>query len=160
MFIINAMIYLDLFSCYLRSICTARPHRTCLSLTLTIMWGGYPVGPGPIDVRAEWCVVRCHYWLDSPWCNLLYYKAYCSYLTIYVETHLISGLINHLNFLRLHSSCLTPYGFPRRIRTTTLRRSVGFTIQLIIFKLTRFKSMCSPLSNAEDQALISVLVFE
>ena len=74
---------LTCISCYLRSICTARHHRTWLSLTLTIMWVGYLVGPGPIDVRAEWCVVRCHYWLDNAWCNLLYYKAYCSYLTIH-----------------------------------------------------------------------------
>ena len=73
---------LTCISCYLRLICTARHHRTWLSLTLTIMWGGYPVGPGPIDVKVEWCIVRCHFWLDSPWCNLLYYKAYCSYLTI------------------------------------------------------------------------------
>ena len=64
-----------------------------------------------------------------------------------------------LNFLNL-SKILTPYGFPRRIRTTTLRRFVGYKIQLIIFTLTWFKSICSPLSNAEDQALISVLVFE
>ena len=85
---INHTIYLLLMlwyiltciSCYLRSICTTRHQRTWIILTLTIMWGGYPVGPGPIDVRVEWCVVRCHYWLDSPWCNLLYYKAYCSYL--------------------------------------------------------------------------------
>ena len=53
---------------------------------------------------------------------------------------------------------LTPYGVPRRIHTTTLRRSGSFTIQLGILKLTWYKSICSPLSNAEDQALISVLV--
>ena len=73
---------LTCISCYLRSICTARYHRIWLSLALTIMWGGYPVGPGPIDARVEGCVVRCHYWQDSPWSNLLYYKAYCSNLSI------------------------------------------------------------------------------